>query len=157
MLMLDQVRMAEVYSDDVSLADLLERNKMGYKILEKMRDSMSEIDEKKVPSKENYQKFVEGFNKTELYLSMFFEYRELWMRKRDLKKDGASSRDIQAYSACQKRFDDILEKWKKYPEECKYWGISKKVFDVAAEGKRVPYTSFVTKKFGEEPSFYIEN
>ncbi|MFV1977159.1 MAG: hypothetical protein ACC651_15570 [Candidatus Scalindua sp.] len=157
MLMLDQTRIAEVYTDDVSLEGLLERNKIGYKILKKMRDAISKIDVKKVPSKETYKIFVEGFDKTELYISMFFEYRELWMRKRDLKNDNLGPQNMQAFAASQDRFDDILEKWKKYPEETKYWGISKKVFDFAEEKKGVPYTLFVTREFGKDPAYYIEN
>jgi hypothetical protein len=157
MLMLDQERMGEVYNEEVRLSDLLERNRIGYTILEKMRTAMSKIDAEKVPVKEIYQKFVEGFDKTELYISMLFEYRELWLRNREMKMGNASSLDQQAYHACYKRLNDILEKWRKYPEECKYWGISKKVFDVAAEGKRIPYTRFVTKEFDKNPLFYIEN
>ena len=93
---------------------------------------MNEIDEGKVPSKEIYQKFVESFNKTELYLSLWFEYRELWVRKRDLLKKGNTNfNENHAYNDCQERFEDILEKWKQYPEERKYWGISKEVFERA--------------------------
>jgi hypothetical protein len=157
MLMLDQERMGEVYNREVRLSDLLERNKIGYTILEKMHTAISKIDAEKVPVKETYQKFVEGFEKTELYISMLLEYRELWLRNREIKTGNASSQDQQAYQACQQRLDYILEKWGKYPEECKYWGIGKKVFNVAAGGKRVPYTRFVTKEFDQPPLFYIED
>lgn len=157
MLWLNQDRIAEVYSDDISLSDLLERNRLGYETLEKMRDAMNEIDIKKVPSQETYQKFVEGFDKTELYISMFLEYRELWLRQRDLLKGNSNSQDNLAYKACQEKFDNIIEQWQKYPEECRYWGISRKVFDIAKEKKGLPYSRFVTKELDKKPVFYIDN
>ena len=156
MLMLNQERMAEVYSDDVNLPQVIERNKAGYAILELMRDAMSEIDERKVPDKEIYDKFLEGFEKTELYLSMFFEYREFWVRNRDIGKGIATRDDQFAYEACRARLNHILEEWKKYQEECKFWGISSKIFSIAAKGKTIPYTKFVTRELSKEPAFYTD-
>ena len=103
---------------------------MAYSRLKKMKNALSCIDVASVPDKEVYRKFVEGFEKTELYISMYLEFRELWIRERDFWNihQVEHSKDWLELDFCRERLDDIVEKWQKYPEECKFWGINKEVF-----------------------------
>ena len=115
----------------IPLSYILERNQIGYGYLEKMEHAFNMIDSTKITNQENYKVLKEGFEKTKLYLSMFFEFREMWWRERELKdiKDNESSLKQKEYKKSEDRFNEIIEKWQKYPEECKFWGIQKKYFN----------------------------
>jgi hypothetical protein len=115
----------------IPLSYILERNQIGYGYLEKMEHAFNMIDSTKITNQENYKVLKEGFEKTKLYLSMFFEFREMWWRERELKdiKENESSLKQKEYKKSEDRFNEIMEKWQKYPEECKFWGIQKKYFN----------------------------
>ena len=128
--MLDTVWIREVYKD-VALSEIVKSNQAAYARLKAMEEALSRIDPEKVPDKEIYAKFTEGFEKTELYISMYLEFRELWIRTRDFWKVHRieQSKDWLDLDFCRERLDNIIEKWQKYPEECKYWGINKEIFN----------------------------
>ncbi|MCP4312852.1 MAG: hypothetical protein GY790_16440 [Bacteroidetes bacterium] len=112
------------------LSHILERNQVAREYLARMDDAFARIDVTKVPSQEEYQALKEGLEKTKLYLSMFFKFREMWWRGRELKglgKEEATVKQVE-YEKARASFNEVLEKWQKYPEECRFWGISNNSF-----------------------------
>ncbi len=115
----------------IPLNTILERNQIGYNHLEKMKDAFARIDSTKVPSIEYYEKLKEGLEKTELYLRMFYEFREAWWRKRELKDTSDESeytKKQSEYKIATDKLEATLKQWQKYPEEMKFWKISRKAF-----------------------------
>jgi hypothetical protein len=113
------------------LSHILDRNCVAYESMAKMDEAFALIDSTKAPSLEDYQTLKDGFEKTQLYLNMFFKFREMWWRERqlkDLKGEEAATKQKELEIAVTS-FNDVLEKWQKYPEECKYWGITQESFD----------------------------
>ena len=113
------------------LAHILERNEIAYAYMAKMEAAFARIDASTVPSKEEYQVLKEGLEKTQLYLSMFFEYREMWWRGRELKDletDEAAAKQVEVEQATDS-FHQVLEDWKKYPEERRFWGVNENGFN----------------------------
>ena len=104
--------------------------------MSRMDDAFARIDAAKVPSPKEYQALKEGLEKTRLYLDMFFAFREMWWRDRELKdlgKEEAAARQGEVEKATA-AFHEVLEQWEKYPEECRFWGINKDAF--FHEGRR---------------------
>ncbi len=113
------------------LAHILERNQVAYEQMARMETAFARIDATTVPSQEEYQVLKEGLEKTQLYLNIFFKYREMWWRGRELKdleKDEAAVKQVEHEKATAS-FNDVLEKWQKYPEECRFWGINENGFN----------------------------
>ena len=111
---------------------ILERNEVAYGYMKKMNDAFSSIDETKVPSAEEYKILKEGLEKTQLYLDMFFKFREMWWRDRELKDINGEqvATKQKELDAVINSFNAVLEKWKKYPGESKYWGINPESFSI---------------------------
>jgi hypothetical protein len=117
-------------------SQILDQNAVASRRMAKMEDAFARIDASKVPSPETYQALQEGFEKTRLYLDMFFSFREMWWRGRELKdlgKEEAAARQPD-YEKAMAAFNKVMEQWKAYPEECKFWGINKETF--FQEGRR---------------------
>jgi hypothetical protein len=96
-----------------------------------METAFARIDATKAPSQQEYQALKEGLEKTQLYLNVFFKYREMWWRGRELKdleKDEAGVKQVEHEKATAS-FNEVMETWKKYPEECRFWGINEKGFN----------------------------
>ncbi len=131
--MLDDIWIEQVHKD-ITLSEILKSNQTAYARLKKMEEALSHIDLEKVPNREVYDKFIEGFKKTKLFISVYLEFRELWIRKRDMKITHhiAHVKDMLELDFCKNRLDNIIEEWQEYPEECEFWGISKEIFN---EGK----------------------
>ena len=117
------------------LSHILERNRVAYEHIAKMDDAFALIDPEEVPSLEEYQRFKDGFEKTKLYLNLFFKFREMWWRERELQDIGG-----EGVAAKQKKlekavtaFKNVYEQWQKFPEECKFWGISEESFSQGGE------------------------
>jgi len=54
----------------------------------------------------------------------------MWWRGRELKdlgKEEAAVKQVE-YEKARSSFNEVLEKWQKYPEECRFWGINKDGF-----------------------------
>ena len=127
------------------LSHILERNQVAREYIAKMDDAFARVDASKVPSKEEYQVLNEGLEKTQLYLNLFFKYREMWWRGQDLKKDKAAAKQLE-YEEATAAFNDVLEQWQKYPEESRFWGINKRCF----KGGRQPWKRDVLRPFQSE-------
>lgn len=127
--MLDNTWIEQVHKN-ISLSDILQSNQTAYSRLNKMKNAIFLIDPKEVPVKKVYDKFIEGYKKTELFISLYLEYRELWIRKREMKSNHhiAHVKEMLELDFCKNRLDNILKQWLEYPEECRYWGISKEIF-----------------------------
>jgi len=113
------------------LSHILERNQIAYEYMARMNAAFARIDATTVPSPEEYQVLKEGLEKTQLYLSIFLEYREMWWRGRELKdleKDEVAVKQAE-HERATASFNDVLEKWKKHPEECRFWGINENGFN----------------------------
>jgi hypothetical protein len=122
--------MEKIYQT-LPLAHILERNQVAYEYMARMEAAFARIDATTVPSPEEYQVLKEGLEKTQLYLNVFFKYREMWWRGRELEgleKDEAAVKQVE-YEKATASFNDVLEKWKKYPEECRFWGINENGFN----------------------------
>ena len=116
------------------LAHILERNQVANEYLARMDAAFARIDPASVPSPDEYRVLKEGLEKTNLYLSMFFTFREKWWRERELKDPetettAAKQEELEKVVAS---FDAVMKKWQKYPEERIFWGIKEQSFD----GKR---------------------
>jgi len=115
--------------EKIPLSDVLEQNRIGYKHLENMQEAFKNIDSTKISDPIHYKSLKESLNKTLLYISMFFEFREMWWRKRELDELKVENPVKQKeYDASFERFNKIMDQWKKYPEESKYWGINQESF-----------------------------
>jgi hypothetical protein len=113
------------------LSHILVRNQVAHEYMARMDDAFARIDATTVPSPEEYQALKQGLEKTRLYLDMFFTFREMWWRGRELKdleEDEAAVKQVEHEKATA-AFNDVLDKWKKYPEECRFWGIKEESFD----------------------------
>lgn len=137
-------RIGKMYNK-LPLSHILERNQVAREYIAKMDDAFARVDASKVPSKEEYQVLKEGLEKTQLYLNLFFKYREMWWRGQDLKKDKAAAKQLE-YEEATAAFNDVLEQWQKYPEESRFWGINKRCF----KGGRQPWKSDVLIPFKPE-------
>jgi hypothetical protein len=118
--------------EKIPLDHILASNKVAYDQLALMDQAFARIDPATVPSPENYRILKEGLEKTRLYLDMFFTFREMWWRKsalEDLNGNKAAAQQT-AYDQSVVRFNDILDQWQKYPEECRYWGMTRKSFEL---------------------------
>jgi hypothetical protein len=131
--MLDNTWIEQVHKE-ITLSEILQSNRAAYTRLKKMEEALSHIDLEKVPNREVYDKFVVGYKKTKLFISIYLEFRELWIRKRDIKTAHhiAQVKDMLGLDFCKNRLDNIIAEWQEYPEECEFWGISKEIFH---EGK----------------------
>jgi len=113
------------------LSHILERNAVARGYLANMDDAFARIDAASVPSLEDYQALKEGLEKTRLYLDMFFTFREMWWRARELKdleEDEAAEKQVEHEKATA-AFNEVMEAWQKYPEECRFWGIKEESFN----------------------------
>ena len=137
-------RIGKMYNK-LPLSHILERNQVAREYIAKMDDAFARVDASKVPSKEEYQVLKEGLEKTQLYLNLFFKYREMWWRGQDLKKDKAAAKQLE-YEEATAAFNDVLEQWQKYPEESRFWGINKRCF----KGGRQPWRKDVLQPFQPE-------
>jgi hypothetical protein len=117
--------------ESIPLSKILQRNSIGYKHLNNMQEAFNQIDSTKVTEPLQYKTLKEGLEKTILYISMFYEFREMWWRERELKdlKGIETVTKQKEFEKAATSFNEILEKWQKYPEECKFWGIQKKYFN----------------------------
>lgn len=126
----------ETLYEHIPLSQILEQNAVASKAMANMEAAFARIDTSKVPASGTYQALKEGFEKTRLYLDMFFTFREMWWRGRELKdlgKEEAAARQPD-YEKAIAGFNKVMEQWKAYPEECKFWGINKETF--FQEGRR---------------------
>jgi hypothetical protein len=114
----------------IPLSNILERNQIGYGYIKKMEEAFATIDTTNITSKEKYTMLKEGFEKTKLYLGMFYEFREMWWRERELKNINVKESFLKQkeYLKSEECFNEIMMKWQKYPEECNFWGLQKKYF-----------------------------
>ena len=116
---------------ELPLNQILERNQIADGYMVKMNDAFALIDSTKVPVPGEYHTLKEGFEKTQLYLNMFFKFREMWWRERQLKdlKGEEAVTQQKEYEKAIVKFNNVIEQWQKYPEECKYWGINQESFN----------------------------
>ncbi|WDE98913.1 hypothetical protein PQO03_13825 [Lentisphaera profundi] len=122
--------MEKIYKK-LPLAHILERNQVAYEYMARMEAAFARIDATKAPSQKDYQALKEGLEKTQLYLNIFFKYREMWWRGRELKdleKDKVAVKKLEHEKATAS-FKEVMEKWQKYPEECRFWGINENGFN----------------------------
>ena len=131
------------------LSHILERNAVAYEHMAKMDAAFARIDATKAASREEYQGLIEGLEKTKLYLGMFFTFREMWWRERELKDlDEAAAKQVE-YEKATAAFNDVMEEWKKYPEECDFWGAKKEMFNIKGR-RRHPWRKDVLRPFQPE-------
>jgi hypothetical protein len=96
-----------------------------------MDQAFARIDPATAPSPERYRILKEGLEKTRLYLDAFLTFREMWWRKSaltDRRRPEASALQAQ-YEQAVVRFDNILDQWEKFPEERRYWGMTRESFE----------------------------
>ncbi len=133
------------------LTHILERNQIAYEYMARMDDAFARIDAAKVPSPHEYQVLKEGLEKTKLYLGMFFTFREMWWRGRELEELGEAEEAVKQaeYDKVTASFNNVLERWQKYPEECRFWGAKKEMFNIKGR-RRLPWRKDVLRPFQPE-------